>query len=555
MQSYPSLFDLMKKIILNKKNLIPVITVFIFFSLFILLGSSIYNEYGVSTDEPIDYARGQVKYTRIMGGSLAEFKHECNRQHLACYYPPFFSILLYAYAPTGDVQSIYLHRHQLTFGFFALSVFIFFLIGKKIFKDWKIGLLGSLFLIISPTIFANSFYNPKDIPFLSTYIIAIYTMLLFLEKKNLFTAILHGLGAAMVISTRSPGLIILPITAFFYLFDLVVAKKPVFKVKSLKDSAYLKAAGLGLVFLAVTAGLTILFFPLLYTNPIENYIKSFTIFKQFPWEGYHLFLGENISNKIPWYYSAVWFSISSPFLYVVLFVAGSAAVIYTTYKTAKSKVIAHFQAMRDIYLAGMCGILPILAVIVMKSVIYSNNRQMYFCYPPLLLVSLYGFTLLLDKLKQKTIRWQVWTSVVLVLGLAYPVYFMVRYHPNENVFFNFLAGTKMSVIKGRFSLDNWGLSVKQGLEFIARTDASKSIRVRIEGSDSNYNSLSLADRTRIKLTDYSPEYIIWYYRYYPLNKVEPGKKVYSVRVGDTDIMSVYKQDPPVKPSPTPAPSP
>ena len=87
-----------------------------------------------------------------------------------------FSMLLYWYAPTGDTQTIYWRRHQLTFAFFAFSVFIFFLIGKKIFKDWKIGLLGSLFLIISPRIFAHSFYNPKDIPFLSAYIIAIYTL-------------------------------------------------------------------------------------------------------------------------------------------------------------------------------------------------------------------------------------------------------------------------------------------------------------------------------------------------------------------------------------------
>jgi hypothetical protein len=181
-------------------------------------------------------------------------------------------------------------------------------------------------------------------------------------------------------------------------------------------------------------------------------------------------------------------------------------------------------------------------IIVMKSVIYTNNRQMYFCYPPLLLVSLYGFTFLLEKLKQKTIRWQIWASAVLVLGLAYPVYFMIRYHPNQNVYFNFLAGTKMSVIKGRFSLDNWGLSVKQGLEFIARTDASRNIRVQIDGSDINYQFLPLSDRKRIKLTDVSPQYIIWFYRYDPLTRIVPGKKVYSVMVGDTDIMSVFKQD-------------
>ena len=536
----------MRKYLIFIKKYLPVICVFVFFSLYFLLGSSIYKDYGLSWDEGVDYNRGQINYDRLMGGSLEKFKELCATSGTACYYPPFFSMLLYAYAPTGDSQSIFFHRHQLTFAFFAFSVFIFFLIGRKIFKDWKLGLLGALFLITSPRIFAHSFYNPKDIPLLSTYVIAIYTMLLFLEKKNLLTAVLHGIGSAMVISTRSPGLIILPITALFYLFDLILAREPLFRGRSLKDSAYLKAIGLGIVFLAVSASLVYASFPLLYTNPIGNYIKSFNIFKQYPWDGYHLYMGQNISNHIPWHYSIVWFSISSPLLYLVLFIIGGAALIY---KTAKSRIRAHFQAMRDVYLVATCGILPIIVVVVMKSTLYVDNRQMYFCYPPLLLVSLYGFTILLEKLKERTIRWQIWAGAIVVLGLAYPVYFMVRYHPYQNVYFNFLAGPKMSVIKGRFSLDTWGLSSRKGLEFIAQTDARKRIRVRIEGTPINYNILPLADRKRLLITDYSPEYIIWFYRYYPVDKVIPGKKVYSVKVGDTDIMSVYKQDPTIKPSP------
>ena len=204
--------------------------------------------------------------------------------------------------------------------------------------------------------------------------------------------------------------------------------------------------------------------------------------------------------------------------------------------------------MRDFYLAATCGILPIIVVIVMKSVIYTNNRQMYFCYPALLLISLYGFKFLLEKLKQKTIRWQIWASAVMVLGLAYPVYFMVRYHPYQYVYFNFLAGTKMSDIKGRFTLDSWGISVKQGLDFIAQTDSGNHIRVWVDGPARSYNILPKSYRDRLKITEDSPEYIIWYYHYSSVNKPIPGKKVYSAKVGDTDIMAVFKVKPTAIPS-------
>ena len=534
----------MKKFTFEKQKLIPVITVFLFFSLFIVLGYAIYKDYGVSWDEPNDYIRGQVNYNRFMGGSQATFEKTCAKLKNICYYPPLFDMLLYAYAPTGDTKSIYLHRHQLTFAFFAFSVFVFFLIGKKIFKDWKIALLGSFFLILSPRIFSNSFYNPKDIPFLSAYIIAVYTMLLFLGKKNIFTAVLHGIATAVVCNIRTPGIVIIPVTFFFYLFDLLLAKEPL-NWKNLKESKYLRAVILGLSYLAVAAGLIILTFPFLYANPIQNFIKTFDVFKQYHWIGYQLYMGKNIQNHIPWHYAIVWFSISSPFLYLVLFIIGIAALIY---KTARARIRAHFQAMRDLYLAGTCGILPIIVVIVMKSNLYADNRQMYFCYPMLLLISLYGFKALVEKLKERTIRWQIWAGAVLVLGLAYPVYFMVRYHPYEYDYFNFLAGTKMSEIRQRFTIDFWGLSVKQGLEYIVKTDSAQKIRVQVyDGSIYAYKILPKADSDRLFFTNNYPEYVIRYYYNDPFDPYAPGKKVYSVKMGDVDIVSVFKVPPTATP--------
>ena len=530
----------------EKKNLIPIITVFSFFLLFIILGYSIYKDYGVSWDEPKDYTRGQVNYNRMMGGSYATYEKACTKLKNICFYPPLFSTILYAFAPTGDNRSIYLHRHQLTFAFFAFSVFVFFLIGKKIFKDWKIGLLGSLFLIISPRIFANSFYNPKDIPFMSAYIISVYTMLLFLEKKNIFTAILHGTATALVCDIRTPGLIIIPITFMFYLFDLILSKEPL-SWKSLKSSKYLKAAILGLSFLVVSAGFIILFFPLLYTDPIGNFITTFNLMKQYPWVGYQLYMGQNIENNIPWHYSIVWFSISSPIFYLVLFIIGIATLIY---KTIKSRIRAHFQSMRDLYMAGTCGILPIILVILMKSNLYTDNRQMYFCYPLLLIISLYGFKVLLEKIKEKTIRWQIWACAILVLGLAYPVYFMVRYHPYQYDYFNFLAGTKMSEIKYRFTMDFWGMSLKPGLEFIVKSDANQRIRVQVyDGSPYAYNILPKSDSDRLVFTNVFPEYVIRNYYNNPFDPYAPGKKVFSVKLGDTDIVTVFKVD--ATPNPLP----
>jgi hypothetical protein len=263
--------------------------------------------------------------------------------------------------------------------------------------------------------------------------------------------------------------------------------------------------------------------------------------KQYPWVGYQLYMVKNIENHITWHYSIVWFSISSPIFYLVLFIIGIATLIY---KTIKTRIRAHFQSMRDLYLAGTCGILPIIIVILVKSNLYADNRQMYFCYPLLLLISLYGCKVLLEKIKEKTIRWQIWAGALLVLGLAYPVYFMVRYHPYQYDYFNFLAGTKMSDIKKRYTLDFWGLSLKQGLEFIVKTDADQRILVQVyDGLPYAYNILPKSDSDRLVFTNVSPEYVIRNYYNNPFDPFAPGKKVYSVKMGDTDIVTVFKVDP------------
>ncbi len=267
----------------------------------------------------------------------------------------------------------------------------------------------------------------------------------------------------------------------------------------------------------------------------------FNVMKQFPWVNYQLYLGKDIENIIPWHYSIVWFAISSPLLYLGLFLIGCVAL---SLRTLKSRTREHFRPLQDFYLVGACWFLPLVTVILMKSTLYTDNRQMYFIYPPLLLFSLLGFKVLTDKIRQKTFHWQWLTAIILVAGLAYPVYFMVRYHPYQNTYFNFLAGSKMSVIKERFALDAWGLSVRDGLEYIARTDPAISIKVNVIGG---YNKsvyiLGRSDRKRLLVTaSNSPQYIIETYRYYPIQQVVGGKIVYSIKVGDTDILTVYKMD-------------
>ncbi len=522
----------MKNFIFNCKKLIPIITVALFFAVLVLTGCLTYKDYGVSSDEPIDYTRGQVNYDAFRGGSLEDYNAACAKLKNVCFYPPLYSMLTYRLVPQGDPQTIFERLHLINFLFFAGAVFVFFLVGKKIFKNWIIALLGCLFLVLSPRIFGHAFYNPKDIPFMDAYIVAIYTMLLFLEKKNVATALLHGLAAGVACAIRTPGLIIPPITIAFYFFDLFLAKS--------QWKEYRKGLALLILSGILTTLLIYWFTPFLYGNPVQNFILTFNLMKKYSWNQSQLYMGVDIKNMIPWHYSLVWFSISSPPFYVALFGLGSVTLIV---RSLKSRLREHFQALRDLYLIAACAVLPIAAVIVMKSVIYSDNRQMYFCYPALLLISLYGFKFLIEQLRKINRRWQAWASVILILGLAYPAYFMVQYHTREDVFFNFLAGPRLSVIATRFTMDRWGLAAKDALEYILATDPARHIQIEApSGIVQNLKILPKSERQRVILRNMPPaDYYITNTPYNPGPKVR-GTLIYTIKVFDADIIGIFRDE-------------
>jgi hypothetical protein len=261
--------------------------------------------------------------------------------------------------------------------------------------------------------------------------------------------------------------------------------------------------------------------------------------KNYTWNDHQTYLGVDIRNKIPWHYSLVWFSVSSPPFYVGLFGLGSVVLVI---RSLRARLGEHFQALRDMYLVAACGILPIITVIIFKSVIYSDNRQMYFCYPALLLISIYGLRFLIEKLREINIHWQAWASIIIILGLAYPVYFLVKYHTHENVFFNFLAGPRMSVVATQFSMDRWGLASKDALEYILKTDPNPVIHIQAQnGIMKSLLILPKSERDRLIVSKKGPaKYLITIENTAP--KQSSATIYYTVNVFDAPIMTIYLEN-------------
>ena len=91
-----------------------------------------------------------------------------------------------------EIEKIYFLRHFLIFLIFLTGIFYFYLILKNRFSNNYIIIFGLALLFFSPRIFANSFYNNKDLIFLSVSCIFFYYGIKFLDKPSAYNAIIFG---------------------------------------------------------------------------------------------------------------------------------------------------------------------------------------------------------------------------------------------------------------------------------------------------------------------------------------------------------------------------
>jgi len=190
---------------------------------------------------------------------------------------------------------------------------------------------------------------------------------------------------------------------------------------------------------------------------------------------------------------------------------------------------------------------PLASVVVTKALVYDGWRHVFFVYPGFVLIAVEGARRLAQWGRRQLPAghgplWGALAAAACLLVFAEPLRFMIRNHPYENVFFNRLAGDSMSTVRDRFEVDYWGLSYRRGLEYVLRHDGRRSIRVLLKpgAGDVSAAILPSADRKRLAFVDRGrdAEYYLGNYRWHT-GEYPFSHEVYSVRVGDASIMSVY----------------
>jgi hypothetical protein len=514
----------------------PETVVVLFFLIYLLIGLSIFDDYGISYDEGFSRSRGIINYNYILKRNHPDqLLYDPGKYHGPAF--DIFLVFIEDKLPAHTSRDLYLIRHLLTFFVFYISVWFFYLLCKDRFHDWKAGLLGSGWLILSPRIFADSFYNVKDLAFLSVFIISIYTLVNYLDHKTWLRTALHAVLCAFLIDMRIMGLLVPCLTYLCVVGDHMLRSQSTNTIRK----TILSLLGYSILLIACI----ILFFPILWENPVYHFVQAFLEMKQFPWPGNVLYLGQYVkATNLPWHYIPVWLMITTPLLYTVTFCIG---VPVSLVSLARGILRRHFDQAKTIDLiCGLWFFLPLFTVIWLKSVVYDGWRHMFFIYPAFLLIVVNGVLALFTYVKRR-FKGRAYTGItgiliaLILVSLLDPVYFMIKYHPYQNVYFNRLAGKNMESVKQNFELDYWGLSFRQAFEYILQYDPRARIKIFAGVWKINAEILPERDKKRIMFVDTPAEadYFVSNYRDH-ISEYPYEHEFYSITIDGAEIMVVYK---------------
>jgi hypothetical protein len=518
---------------------------FLAFLSFFILGISIFCDYGISIDEHVDNLTGLVNTKYILSKIAPDFLaahpglavvrdlHNYQDKH----YGPFFQVpaaVIPALLYPNDIRQAFFARHLVNFVFCFFGLIAFYRLLLLRFKNWIPALAGVTMLVLSPRIFADFFYNGKDLPFLATVLIAWFSLCRYNQSFSWKWLAFHCFACAMAISTRFMGIILPALTYLWLAHNLFYSREKTIRKKLL---------GQVLVFTVIFCSLTILFWPYLWENPWDNFRSVFPKLNRVSAEGINFYLGEFVQIiRLPWHYALIWIFITTPVVYSVWFFAGISWFLKELF-TKKIKLLHTRSGQADLT-ALLLFALPVLGVVATRAQLYDGWRHLYFVYPPFLYLAVLGLHSAFSWLKtQKNLHFRkrlTWAALLVsLLSVMNVARQMVEMHPYQHVYFSFLPA---AVAEKNFDLDYWGLSYRQGLEYILAHDHRSEVKVAVNfySGGNAADILKPKDRKRLH---YAPiaeaDYFLTEYRTHPQPYPYPHK-MHDIRANGVRILSIFR---------------
>ena len=455
---------------------------YIFFSIYFLIGFSIYKDYGFNIDETFQRRSGLywLEYLSNFFGleklSLISKEKLILSSNFTDPWSDVYGIIFDVPAAVIEIIfsmnepiQMYEMRHFLTFCYFYVGIIFFYKTLLNRFNNKFLSLAGCFLLIITPRIFGDSFQNNKDLVFLSFFIISTFFIFKTFENFDIKNIILLAIFSSIATSTRLFGLIF-PFT-FLFIYFLSV----------LSNNGDLKNINKILIYIFFYILFLILHWPYLWINPLEKFLYLLNNLQNFG--PTLIYFNDEFYNTelVPFHYLPLWIFISTPIINFSLFLIGffllAKVYILKLFAIEESKsnydLWNNNNEKKDFFILITFIILSVIGIF-FTTKHYNSWRIFYFLNYFFIYFSIYFLSLffVFPKLK-KYINILV---VILSVTSLFNIYKIYIYHPYQSLYFNGLLSNKF---KNKFEIDFTGLSGIKFLREVVMKDKSNEIKIGI----------------------------------------------------------------------------
>ena len=444
---------------------------------FLVVGSGVADDYGTGWD-----TEGQRHIAAMnldfMTGRSAALAPDLLRFYGVAFELPLF--LIERGLGLEDSRTIYLIRHLVTHLFFLAGGWCGSLLVYRLFHSKGTALVVLLLFVLSPRLYAHSFFNSKDLPFLSMFMVSLYVTHRAFRRETLGAFVLCGVSVGVLTNLRIIGLTLFPAVLALRGLDLVQANP--------ERREYVLATG-GVF--AVT-GLSTLYIisPYLWDNPFDLVTAVWTL-AHHPIDTPELFQGKMIVGNEVFHFIPTWLAISTPPVTLLLGVLGATIVGRHSVRRAREALRNTDLRFGLLFLAYLTSL--VVAICVSDSPV--SWRHMFFLHAPLCLLGGYG------------LHWTMGTHKAVAtgayalagFGLLVTVVAMVRLHPYQHNYFNLLVNrTPPGYLGTNYEMYAWHRECHEGLMFLRRRYPDTTVHVRDGWSlRGRWELLPVAERRRV----------------------------------------------------------
>ena len=513
------------------------LVVILLFAAYFVIGLILVPDYGVSRDEWRQRRHLLVNYKHVNQVLFGRTPHGLEEYPTLEEYGQLYGVAIQF--PLAVVEDLYdfamsarntiLIRHYYIFFICFLGYICFYLMLRTLFRhDYLIPLLGTFMIALYPRFFATQFTDIKNMVFAALNMVTLLCLVKAVETKRAIWQILFGCAAALATNSRPMAVIFIPLLLGYYLLSDLTALA---EKKASGGSGEGWKCLIKYVLVLVSYGLFwVIITPVAWQHPVSTFVDTFTAFSKFDaWDGTMVFMGNRIKcDQMPWYYLFVWFGITIPITYLLLFIAGH---VFAVSQWLRSR--HKWKDLLSAYRWPLCMMAlfwgSVLSVIILHSRIYVGWHHMYFVFVPFCVLACYGLAGLAALVSHRRVVY-----VAFALVLLYHVGWMVVNHPYEGVYFN-VVGRRFG---DQFDRDEWQISGYRALKWVLSHDEGA---FSVEGTQS-VNFLTPEESARI-IEEETPKYKIMCYRNVIGNtKTYDGyEEVFSRSVDGYKVYSVYQR--------------